>query len=242
MSPELGAVGFLGFDIFGTIVDWRSGIARATAPFLGAHGIPLDPYSFADEWRALYQPAMQRVRSGERPWTVLDALHRENLEILLSRHGVDPGAVQEMELARLIDAWWRLDPWPDAVEGLNRLKKRFVIGALSNGHIAGVIRQARFGNLPWDVITGAETAHTYKPMPEVYLRSVAIAGFLPEQTAMVAAHNSDLKAAREVGLRTIFVRRPREHGPAQTIDIEPECNWDMVADSLVEVAEALGCD
>jgi 2-haloacid dehalogenase len=240
MTVLSASIGFLGFDVFGTIVDWRSGVARAAEPFLRKHGIAIDPLAFADAWRSLYQPAMQRVRSGERPWVRLEILHRENLETVLARHGTDPAAIAEAELADLNRAWDRLDPWPDAVEGLAVLKKRFVLGALSNGSIAGMVQLARFGGLPWDVITGSEIAQSYKPTPQTYLKSLEAAGFRPGQAAMVAAHNGDLAAARALGLRTIFVRRPLEHGPGQTTDLAAEGDWDIVADSLIEVARALG--
>ncbi len=234
-------VAFLGFDVFGTVVDWRSSVTRLAEPFLRRHGVRVDPPIFADEWRALYQPAMERVRSGERAWVKLDVLNRENLETVLARHGVDVRQVPEAELADLNLAWERLDPWPDSVEGLARLKRRFAIGPISNGHMAGMMNLARFGGLPWDVIVGAEVARSYKPQPEAYLRSAAAVGLPPERIAMVAAHNADLAAARALGFRTIFVRRPREHGPDQTTDLEPRSNWDGIADSLLEVADALGC-
>lgn len=234
-------VQFLGFDVFGTVVDWRSGVARAARPFLARHGVQADPYDFADAWRALYQPAMEAVRSGARPWVRLDVLNRENLEEVLGRHGVPADRLPEEELAELNRVWQRLDPWPDAVDGLARLKRRFAIGPVSNGHIAGMLQLARHGGLPWDVILGAEIARTYKPRPEVYLQSAEAGGVAPGQMAMVAAHNADLRAAQALGLRTVFVRRPREHGPGQTSDLQPDGDWDIVADSLAEVAERLGC-
>jgi 2-haloacid dehalogenase len=241
MSNPLHHIGYLGFDVFGTVVDWRSGIARASQPFLERHGLDVDPFRFADEWRALYQPALQTVRSGERPWVRLDLLQRENLETILARHGADFATIAESELADLNCAWERLDPWPDTVEGLTRLKTRFPIGPLSNSHIAGMLHLARFGGLPWDVITGAEIARSYKPQPQTYLKSADVVGLPPHRVALVAAHNSDLQAARACGLRTIFVRRPIEHGPAQSTDLAAEHEWDIVADSLIEVADILGC-
>jgi 2-haloacid dehalogenase len=241
MNRNLHDVGFLGFDVFGTVVDWRSGVARAAEPFLSSHGIDIDPLGFADEWRSLYQPAMQVVRSGERPWVKLDVLNRENLETVLSRHDADFGSITEAELVDLNKAWERLDPWPDSVEGLTRLKRHFAIGPLSNGHIAGMMQLARFGGLPWDVITGAEVAKSYKPMPQTYLRSADAVGLPPEQVGMVAAHNVDLKAARAAGLRTVFIRRPYEHGPDQKTDLEAAEQWDVIAESLTEAAESLGC-
>ncbi|EZP54352.1 haloacid dehalogenase type II [Sphingomonas sp. RIT328] len=242
MPPHFDFVGFCGFDVFGTVVDWRSGVARAAEPFLKTHRLDIDPLAFADEWRALYQPAMQKVRSGERPWVKLEVLNRENLETVLARHDVDFGRIADAELVDLNRAWERLDPWPDSVEGLTRLKRRFAIGPLSNGHIAGMLNLARFGGLPWDVITGAEVAKSYKPIPQTYLRSADAVGLRPDQVAMVAAHNEDLAAARAAGLRTVFVRRPHEHGSGQTTDLDAAQDWDVVADSMIEAADALGCN
>jgi 2-haloacid dehalogenase len=241
MHDRFSQIGFLGFDVFGTVVDWRSGVARAAAPFLERHGIGLDPFACANAWRALYQPSMEKVRSGERPWVRLDVLQRENLEQLLAAQGVAASGLPEHELADLTRAWERLDPWPDAVEGLTRLKRRFAVAPLSNGHIAGMLQLARFGGLPWDAILGAEIARGYKPKPAVYLQSLEAAGFAPGQAAMVAAHNSDLRAARALGMRTVFVRRPHEYGPEQSSDLQAEEEWDVVAKSLTEVADILGC-
>lgn len=237
----MAEVGFLGFDVFGTVVDWRTGVARAAAPFLETHGLAVDPFVFADQWRALYQPAMEEVRTGRRDWVRLDVLNRENLQSVLDRHGRPPGSIPKIELAELNRAWERLDPWPDSVEGLRRLKRRFAIGPLSNGHIAGMMRLARFAELPWDAIVGAEIAHSYKPLPQAYLRSAEAVGLPPEQVGMVAAHNADLAAARRCGLRTVFVVRQTEHGPHQTTDLTAGQDWDLVVRSLTEVADALGC-
>ncbi len=237
----MAGVEFLGFDVFGTVVDWRSGVARAAAPFLDRHRIAVDPLAFADEWRALYQPSMEEVRSGRRPWVRLDILNLENLRAVLTRHGVAIDGIAAKDLAALNRCWERLDPWPDSVAGLTRLKRRFAIGALSNGHLAGMMRLARFGGLPWDIIVGAEVARSYKPRPETYLRSAEAVGLPPAQVGMIAAHNEDLRAARALGLRTVFVRRPTEHGPAQTTDLAPTEPWDVEADSLIAAADALGC-
>ncbi len=238
---KLEGVGFLGFDVFGTVVDWRNGVSRAVAPFLKRHELHVDPQTFADQWRGLYQPSMQRVRSGERPFVTLDVLNRENLETVLSRHAADFGRIPEAELVELNKAWERLDPWPDAVAGLTRLKRKFSIGPLSNGHIALMLNLAKFGGLPWDVIVGAEVAGTYKPQPQTYLKSAQAVGLAPEAVAMVAAHNSDLAAARAQGFKSIFIKRPHEHGPGQTSDLAAEQDWDIVVDSLTEAAAALGC-
>jgi 2-haloacid dehalogenase len=229
------------FDVFGTVVDWRGGVAREAAPFLRRHGAgAVDPFAFADAWRRLYSPAMEEVRSGRRPFVRLDVLHRENLEAVLPGFGIDPAAVPAGELAELTLAWHRLDPWPDSVAGLTRLKDGFIIAPLSNGNIALMIDMAKRAGLPWDAILGAEVAQAYKPMPEAYLRTAEILALRPQQLCMVAAHNGDLAAARACGLRTAFVPRPTEHGPGQTTDLGPEQDWDVVALDLVALAQALG--
>lgn len=230
------------FDVFGTVVDWREGIARDAAPFLKRHGrADIDPRAFADAWRRRYQPAMEECRSGRRPFTRLDVLHRENLEAVLRDHGLDPAGIAEAELDDLNRAWHRLDPWPDTVAGLTRLKARFIIAPLSNGNVALLLNMAKRAGIPWDAILGAEVAQAYKPMPEAYLRTADILGLKPEQVALVAAHNGDLKAARTCGLRTCFVTRPREHGPGQTSDLAPAEAWDVVASDFVDLAAKLRC-
>ena len=241
MMMGMDQISFLGFDVFGTVVDWRSGVARAAEPFLAEHGLSVDPFDFAVEWRSLYQPSLQSVRSGERPWVKLDVLNRESLETVLARHDADFGSISDGELVELNQAWERLDPWPDAVEGLTRLERRFAMGPLSNGHITGMLNLARYAGLPWDVITGAEISKTYKTIPQTYLRSAAAVGLHPHQVGMVAAHNEDLGAARAAGLRTVFIRRPHEHGPHQTTDFEATQTWDVVAESVTDAADALGC-
>ena len=240
-TDQLPYVGFLGFDVFGTVVDWRTGIARASENFLSKHRLGIDPFEFADEWRSLYEPSMQAVRSGKRPWVPLRVLHRENLEVVLSRHGADFAKITNRELVELNRGWERLDPWPDSVEGLQRLKNRFPIGPLSNGDIAGMLSLARYGSLPWDVITGAEISKSYKPTPGTYLRSAQAVGLEPDHVAMVAAHNQDLQAAQAAGLRTVFILRPQEHGSGQRTDLGPSGQYDVVAESLIEAADALGC-
>ncbi|MFM2150815.1 MAG: haloacid dehalogenase, type [Pseudomonadota bacterium] len=228
------------FDVFGTVVDWRGGIARDAAPFLARHGIAMDPHDFAEAWRARYQPAMQAVRTGARPFTRLDLLHRENLEAVLRAAGANPARIPEAELEDLNRAWHRLDPWPDAIAGLIRLKTRFIIAPLSNGNIALLLNMAKRAGLPWDAILGAEVAQAYKPQPEAYLRTAEILGLPPGACMLVAAHNSDLAAARRCGFGTAFIGR-REHGPAQTEDLVAEQDWDQVADSFTALADQLGC-
>jgi 2-haloacid dehalogenase len=238
----LPSVKALVFDVFGTVVDWREGVARDARTFLARHGrAEVDAYAFADAWRRRYQPAMEEVRAGRRPFTRLDVLHRENLEQVLREHGLDPERFEPVELDWLNRAWHRLDPWPDAIPGLLRLKARYFIAPLSNGNILLLANMAKRAGIPWDAILGAEPVRAYKPQPEAYARTAEILALAPAELAMVAAHNGDLAAARRVGLRTIFVPRPTEHGPGQTTDLRAESDWDIVAGSFEEVADRLGC-
>ena len=201
------------FDVFGTCVDWRTSVAREAA----ALGLPGDEVAVA--WRARYQPQLETVRSGQREWVVLDVLHREALDDVLAELDLELGTAARDELTL---AWHRLDPWPDTVPGLTRLKQRFVIAPCSNGHIAQAVNLARYAGLPWDAILGAEIARAYKPDPRVYRASVAALGLEPGEVMMVAAHLSDLEAAAACGLRTAFVPRPTEgdlHAAGRT-DVE----------------------
>jgi 2-haloacid dehalogenase len=234
-----GEVRALLFDTFGTVVDWREGIARDAAIFLARHGIKGDPRQFADDWRARYQPAMQAVRSGSRPFVRLDTLHRENLDEVLTAWGLDANGIDARERDDLNRAWHRLDPWPDSIPGLTRLRTRYLIAPLSNGNIALLTNMAKRAGLPWDCILGAEVVQAYKPQPECYTRTADVLGLAPAQCMMVAAHNSDLAAARAAGLRTAFVLRRTEHGPAQTTDLAATSDWDLVVDDLVALADAL---
>lgn len=230
------------FDVFGTVVDWREGIAREVAAVLARHGRgEVDPRGFADAWRRRYQPAMEACRSGKRPFTRLDVLHRENLELVLRDHGLDPTVLGETALDDLNRAWHRLDPWPEAVAGLARLKRRFIIAPLSNGNIALMTNMAKRAGIPWDAILGAEVAQAYKPQPEAYTRTADILGIRPHALCLVAAHNGDLRAARAAGLATAFVPRPTEHGPGQTADLAAEDPWDVVARDFQDLAQRLGC-
>jgi 2-haloacid dehalogenase len=234
-----GVVLALLFDVFGTVVDWRSGIMREAAPFLLRHRIAAHPDAFADAWRGRYQPAMEEVRSGRRTFVRLDVLHRETLEATLSELGADPAYLPAEELDNLTHAWHRLDPWPDSVAGLVRLRRRFVIAPLSNGNIVLLLDMAKRAGLPWDAILGAEVSHAYKPQPEAYLHIAEVLGLPPAACMMVAAHNGDLRAARAMGFATAFVARPREHGPDQTTDLAPEEAWDVVAPDFVALAGRL---
>jgi 2-haloacid dehalogenase len=228
------------FDVFGTVVDWRNGIAKEATPFLQKYAPnDADPTAFADAWRKRYQPAMARIRNGERPWVRLDQLHLENLRAILPTFGVDPAKIPAEDLATLNTAWHRLDPWPDSVAGLTRLKRNYIIAPLSNGNVILMIDMAKRAGLPWDAILGAELVQTYKPAPEAYLRTAEILALAPDQICMAAAHNSDLAAARACGLRTAFIPRPTEHGPNQTTDLTPEQDWNIIAPDLNALATSL---
>jgi 2-haloacid dehalogenase len=229
------------FDVFGTVVDWREGVARELNAFFAKHGVKADAYAAADAWRRRYQPAMEECRAGRRPFTRLDVLHRENLDGVLRERGLDPAATGTAELDELSRAWHRLDPWPDAVPGLARLKTSYVVAPLSNGNVSLLLDMAKRAGLPWDAILGAEVARAYKPQPEAYLRTADILGLAPAEVCLVAAHNDDLAAARACGLRTAFVHRPSEHGPRQATDLAPAERWDLVAADLIDLATQLGC-
>lgn len=225
------------FDVFGTVVDWRSSIIREGDDWNRGRRPRVDWARFADRWRSMYQPAMERVRSGARPWTTLDVLHRESLDALLGEFGLE--ALEESDRDRLNRVWHRLQPWPDSVPGLTRLKERFIIAPLSNGNVSLLTDMAKHAGLPWDLILGAEVAGHYKPQPEAYLTAARLLDLPPEQCMMVAAHNDDLSAASMLGFRTAFIARPTEYGPGQQKDIEATGDWDYATKSMVELADAL---
>ncbi len=227
------------FDVFGTVVDWRSSLIRELSSFGSGRGIALDWAQFADDWRGLYQPSLEEVRAGRRPWTILDDLHRESLVQLLEKAGVRGLAAHE--IGHLNSIWHRLSPWPDVIEGLIRLKQRYIIGTLSNGNIGLLTRLAKTVGLPFDVILGAEPARAYKPQPEAYLRTAGFLNLQPDEVMLVAAHNGDLAAAAAVGLRTAFVVRPTEYGPHQKKDFKAETAWDVITDGFDGLADAMGC-
>ena len=236
---DLGSVQALTFDVFGTVVDWRSSIIREGEMLGRAKGLSVDWAKFADSWRGLYQPMLSRVRKGELPWTKLDDLHRMSLDRLLVEFGIKGWS--EAEIDHLNRAWHRLDPWPDAVSGLTRLRRRFILATCSNGNVALIVNMAKRSGLPWDAILGAEPARHYKPQPEAYKITAEMLGLKTEHCMMVAAHNGDLKAAAGCGLRTAFVPRPSEHGPGQSTDLAPTEAWDVVAKDFEDLAAKLGC-
>jgi len=233
------AVHALLFDVFGTVVDWRASLIDDLSAFAAGRGLNVDWAGFADDWRALYQPAMEEVRTGRRAWTVLDVLHRESLDKLIAKYAI--AGLSETDQDHINKVWHRLKPWPDAVDGLTRLKSRYIIGTLSNGNVGLLTRMAKFARLPWDVVLGAETARAYKPQPQAYLASAELLNLRPDQVMLVAAHNGDLAAATSVGLRTAFVPRPNEWGAGQKVDLKAEREWDVIADSFVSLAKAMGC-
>lgn len=235
----LGQIKALCFDVFGTVVDWRSSIIAQLEEFGQKKGLEIDWPAFADDWRSLYQPSMDAVRRGNRAWRPLDTLHRESLITLISRHNIT-GLLEE-EINHLNKAWHRLDPWPDSLEGLTRLRTKYIIATLSNGNISLLVNMAKRAGLPWDAVLGAEPARAYKPQPQCYLRNARFLGLEPSECMLVAAHNDDLAAARTLGFRTAFVCRPSEYGPQQIKNRKAESDWDIVTDSIPGVAEALGC-
>ena len=239
MADGLGSsVKALVFDVFGTVVDWRGSILRELGALGRAKGIAADWEGFIDDWRKGYQPAMRRVRCGELPWTKIDDLHRMILDELLVKYRLT--ALSEAEKDHLNRAWHRLDPWPDAVEGLTRLKRKFIIGTLSNGNMGLLVDMAKRAGLPWDVVLSAELAHHYKPDPHAYQMPPALLGLAAPEVMLVAAHPNDLAAAATQGLRTGYVPRPLEWGPKGTPHDLPEKNFDVVARDFNHLAELLG--
>ena len=231
------AIAALFFDVFGTLVDWRSGVAREAERVLAPLGYRLDWPAFADAWRGEYQPGMEEVRSGRIPFSKLDVLHRHNLERILPRFAIQ--GLTEAVVRDLVLAWHRLDAWPDVPPGLARLRSRFRLAPVSNGNISLMADVARRNGLHWDAILGAETAGDYKPKPRVYLAACEAFDLPPGDCMMVAAHTNDLLAAAKCGLRTAHIARPNEHGPG-TGEASPKAPVDFAAASLEDLAEKLG--
>jgi 2-haloacid dehalogenase len=237
-GKDIRNVKALVFDVFGTVVDWRGSIIRELEAFGRAKGVAADWTALADDWRAGYLPSMTRVRTGELPWTTIDELHRMTLDGLLIKHGV--AGLSEAERDHLNRAWHRLSPWPDSVEGLTRLKRRYVVGTLSNGNVALLLNMAKHSGLPWDMIFSAELVRHYKPDPETYRSVPELLRVPPDEVMLVAAHNGDLVAAAREGLRTGFVARPTEYGPHQKRDFKAEHPYDVTARDFLELAERMG--
>ena len=226
------------FDVFGTVVDWRGGLIREGNALGATKRVSVDWAAFADAWRAGYQPAMQKVRTGQLPWMNIDQLHRLILDDLLQQF--DLRSLKEAEKDQLNRAWHRLAPWPDSVRGLKRLKKKFVISTLSNGNVSLLTNMAKNAGLPWDCVLSAELFHHYKPDPESYLGAANMLGFKPAEVMLVAAHKDDLRAAKRCGLRTAFVRRPKEKGPGVKLDLASDRAFDYNSDDFLDLADQLG--
>lgn len=235
---NLDGVRVLTFDVFGTVVDWRSSIIVQLQAFGQEKGISVPWVAFVDQWKSCYRPGIDAVREGKLPWTNVEGLYRNKLEGMLVEYGIC--GLGETEKIHLNRAWHRSAPWPDVVAGLTRLRKKYVVSTLSNGDVACLVNMAKDGRLPWDCILCAEIFRHYKPDPEVYREAIELLGVKPEEVMMVAAHNYDLRAARSCGMRTAFVPRPLEYGPGQTSDLKAADDWDVIVGSFEELAAAMG--
>jgi 2-haloacid dehalogenase len=240
VKPELANVKALVFDTFGTVVDWRSSVISEGMAWGKSKGVDINWVDFTDRWRLGYKPTMDKVRNGEIPWTRLDDLHRMILNGLLEEFKIE--GLTEEEKVYWTHVWRRLKPWPDSVEGLTRLKKKYVIAPLSNGNIALMTNLAKFGGLPWDAILGSELARHYKPDAEVYASAYYFLDLKPQEVMMCAAHSEDLKAARRSGLRTGFIYRPNEYGngPVGVPDKAKPGDFDVVSTSMIDLARQMG--
>ena len=238
LSERVQGVRAMTFDVFGTVVDWRTSITREGEAVGRRKGIEADWVAFADDWRGGYGPAMARVRRGELGWTKIDALHRMILDDLVPKYGLE--SLTEEELDDLNRAWHRLTPWPDTVEGLTRLRTRYVLASLSNGNVALLVNMAKNAGIPWDAVLSAELARHYKPDPEAYLTAADLLGLEPEQVMMVAAHKGDLRASARLGFRTGYVPRPTEFGSGVERDLTPDPDFDVVATDFNDMASQLG--
>lgn len=233
------------FDVFGTVVDWRTGIAIEVQMIAKKYNIELNADDFADAWRAEYQPAMEQIRSKKRSFTILDILHLENLKKIAPRFNLNN--VSNEDLNFLVTAWHRLPGWPDSSQGLNKLKKKFILATQSNGNIALMVNMAKYSNLSWDVILGAEVLGHYKPEPEAYIKACKALNLKPSECLMVAAHDDDLKAASLQGMKTAYVHRPFEYGKDKLFDIAEvndyngNRNWDIMSKDFNDLAFKLGC-
>ena len=233
------------FDVFGTVVDWRTGIARDVKVIADKHNISINPDDFADAWRSEYQPAMEEIRQGRRDFTILDKLHLENLKKIAPRYNLDNLSNEEYNF--LVTAWHRLPGWSDSSEGLNKLKKKFILATQSNGNIALMVNMAKYSSLNWDVILGAEVVGHYKPEPEAYQKACSSLNLKTTECLMVAAHDDDLKAASLQGMKTAYVHRPFEYGReklfdlAEVDDYKGYRDWDIVSADLHDLATQLGC-
>jgi 2-haloacid dehalogenase len=238
MSTLTSSVKAMVFDTFGSVVDWRGSITRDLTRWGSENGYSCDWTALAVKWRSLYQPSMEKVRSGQREWTILDVLHRESLEQLLPEFGLEK--MTEAQRQHVNKVWHRLDGWPDAVSGLTRLKSKYIIAPLSNGNVSLLTDIAKYTGLPWDLNLSTEVFRCYKPQPQSYLGVAKILQLDPSEVMMCAAHNDDLAAARKVGLKTAFWPRPTEHGPEQKTNLVATEMWDVVAKDIRDLATQMG--
>jgi 2-haloacid dehalogenase len=234
-SDSLNSIKVLSFDVFGTVVDWHGSLVRE----IDKLRLDVDSSEFALAWRAGYKPAMQRVMSGELGWTLIDDLHRMILDEILQQFNIK--TLNEDQKRHLNKAWHRLNAWPDSVEGLNRLKSKYTICTLSNGNIGLLTNMAKKAGLPWDCILSAEVFGKYKPDPGTYLGVATVFDVVPEEVMLVAAHQNDLQAARECGLKTAYIERPLEYGVSQIKDVSPNSENTLHARDIVELADMLKC-
>ena len=230
-THDLSEVRAILFDVFGSVVDWRTSLINDLTAWSATRGFTANWAALVDDWRGAYAPSMDRVRKGELPWTILDDLHRSTLEVLAREHGLPD--LSDADLDHINRGWHRLKPWPDSVDGLTRLKSRYIIGPLSNGNVALLVNMAKTAGLPWDVICSTELFAHYKPDPETYLGAAKILGLAPHQVM--------LAAARACGLATAFFPRPTEYGPRQSRDYAADQPWDVVADNISDLATRMGC-
>jgi 2-haloacid dehalogenase len=238
MNKNLSSVKALTFDVFGTVVDWRSSIIKELTALGESKQISADWAAFADKWRGGYAPSMDQVRKGELPWMSIDELHRIVLERLLDEFQIKD--ISESEIVHLNKAWHRLAPWPDSVEGLSRLKEKYVIATLSNGNISLLVNMAKHSGFPWDVVLSSELAKHYKTDKEVYLTAASLLDLKPEEIMMCAAHQDDLLAARALGLKTAYISRPLEFGPKRKNDATDDMPFDIIASDIADLAQQLG--
>ena len=239
VKPELANVKACVFDAFGTVVDWRSSMIAEATTWGKAKGLTIDWADFADDWRLGYKPAMDKVRKGEIPWTRLDDLDRMILDDLLKKYKIQ--GLREEEKMNWAHVWRRLNPWPDSVPGLTRLKKKYITSPMSNGNVALMTNLAKFGGLPWDAILGSDLVQHYKPDREMYLSAPFYLDLKPEEVMMCAAHSSDLQAARSCGLRTGFIYRPDEYGNGRVgvPDKAKPGDFDVVSRSIIDLAQQM---
>lgn len=235
MTPS--SIRALTFDVFGTVVDWRGSIIREGRALAKRKNLKVDWAAVADAWRDGYKPAMDRVRKRQLPWMSIDQLHRLILDDVLAKLRI--GGLTPKERDHLTLVWHRLRPWPDALRGIRRLKKRYIVATLSNGNMSLLVEMARNAGLPWDCVLSAELFRHYKPDPEAYLGAAALLGLQPSEVLMVAAHKDDLQAAKRCGLRTAFVRRPLERGPGAKADLSSDRSFDFNADDFNDLASQL---